>query len=70
VSRALPPGGWSVAARIGLGLLWPALLWQLGLVSPGEKEYLRGLLRELAKAARAGKTVGPAAAAPDLARSH
>jgi O-antigen/teichoic acid export membrane protein len=47
LSRMLPPTAWAAPMKMSLGLLWPVLLWQLGLVSNEEKQYLRALLGEV-----------------------
>jgi hypothetical protein len=41
VSRLLPEAGWAVAAKCGLWLLWPLLVWLCRLPSAEEKEYVR-----------------------------
>jgi O-antigen/teichoic acid export membrane protein len=43
-ARGLPLGSWSIAAKAGLWLLWPSLLWLAGIVSSGEKQQLLALL--------------------------
>ena len=43
-SRLLPAAGWAVAARVGLWLAWPVLLWLCGLVSETERQQLRSVL--------------------------
>jgi O-antigen/teichoic acid export membrane protein len=40
-SRLLPAAGWSVFAKGGLWLLWPVLVWVLGLASAQEKAHVR-----------------------------
>jgi O-antigen/teichoic acid export membrane protein len=46
VSRFLPTAGWAIAAKGGLWLLWPLLVWICGLPSPEEKEYAFGAVRQ------------------------
>jgi hypothetical protein len=45
VSRFLPATGWAIAAKGGLWLLWPLLVWMCGLPSPEEKEYAFDAMR-------------------------
>jgi O-antigen/teichoic acid export membrane protein len=45
-SRPLPPAGWAIAAKAGLWLLWPLLVWVLGLASPQEKAHVRDAVRQ------------------------
>jgi O-antigen/teichoic acid export membrane protein len=48
-SRFLPEGGWAIAAKAGLWLLWPLLVWVFRLPSAEEKDYVRvGASRALA----------------------
>jgi O-antigen/teichoic acid export membrane protein len=42
-SRTLPTGGWAVAAKVGMLLAWPLVVWWTGLVSREEKEQARDL---------------------------
>jgi O-antigen/teichoic acid export membrane protein len=44
VSRFLPAAGWAVAAKAGLWLLWPLLVWVCGLPWPDEKAYVYAAL--------------------------
>ena len=69
---SLPMRPPAVLAKAGLGLAWPLLVWQLGLVSNEEKEYLRGLYRETARWLMAPLPRGgrPSAVEPDLAESR
>jgi len=46
VSRFLPATGWAIAAKGGLWLLWPLLVWMCGLPSAEEKEYAFGAVRQ------------------------
>jgi peptidoglycan biosynthesis protein MviN/MurJ (putative lipid II flippase) len=46
VSRFLPPTVWAIAAKGGLWLMWPLLVWVCGLPSSEEKEYAFGALRQ------------------------
>lgn len=43
-SRTLPAGGWAVAAKAGLWLLWPTGLWRLGLFDPQERRWIASTL--------------------------
>jgi hypothetical protein len=51
--RLLPEAPWAVAVRVGLWLLWPALLWAGGAVSAEEKRHVGSLLRTFFAPARA-----------------
>jgi O-antigen/teichoic acid export membrane protein len=59
LSRLLPLTPWAVAVKAGLWLLWPLLVWQTGLASPDEKQYVRSLLKQLTDNLwrRTGRTV-------------
>ena len=46
VSRFLPATGWAIAAKGGLWLAWPLLVWVCGLPSSEEKEYAFAALRQ------------------------
>ena len=46
VSRFLPAVGWTIAARAGLWLLWPLLVWVCGVPSAAEKQYVRAAIRQ------------------------
>ncbi len=46
VSRFLPPTLWAIAAKGGLWLLWPLLVWLCGLPSSEEKEYAFSAVRQ------------------------
>jgi O-antigen/teichoic acid export membrane protein len=47
VSRLLPEATpWAVLAKAGLWLLWPTLVWVLGLPSALEKDYVRTAVRQ------------------------
>jgi hypothetical protein len=47
VSRPLPEATiWGVLVKGGLWLLWPLLVWVLGLPSAEEKEYVRAGVRQ------------------------
>jgi hypothetical protein len=45
-SRAVPGNAWAWPMKAGLAVAWPWGLWQLGLVSAEEKQYVGNLLRE------------------------
>jgi O-antigen/teichoic acid export membrane protein len=46
VSRFLPAAGWAIAAKGGLWLCWPLLVWMCGLPSSEEKEYAFTAVRQ------------------------
>jgi O-antigen/teichoic acid export membrane protein len=46
VSRFLPATGWAIAAKGGLWLCWPLLVWMCGLPSSEEKEYTFAAVRQ------------------------
>ncbi|MCI0456971.1 MAG: lipopolysaccharide biosynthesis protein [Gemmataceae bacterium] len=46
VSRLLPAALWAVPLKGGLWLLWPVLLWKVGLVSPAEKQLVQSGMRQ------------------------
>jgi O-antigen/teichoic acid export membrane protein len=46
VSRFLPTAGWAIAAKGGLWLSWPLLVWMCGLPSCEEKEYAFAAVRQ------------------------
>jgi O-antigen/teichoic acid export membrane protein len=46
VSRGLPIGGWALAAKVGLLVTWPLLVWRTGLMSLHEREQAHGLYRQ------------------------
>jgi O-antigen/teichoic acid export membrane protein len=50
-SRALPAATWAIPLKGGLWLAWPALAWQVGLLSAAEKEYLVDLFRRASRIA-------------------
>jgi O-antigen/teichoic acid export membrane protein len=47
VSRLLPAGMWSLPVRAALWLVWPVMLWHLGLVSDDEKRYAVDFVRSI-----------------------
>ena len=52
-SRFLPAAGWAVAAKAGLWLLWPLLVWVCGVPSAEERAYLwAGIGQALARLRR------------------
>ncbi|HVS39943.1 MAG TPA: lipopolysaccharide biosynthesis protein [Gemmataceae bacterium] len=52
VSRFLPAAPWTVAARAGLWLLWPLLVWVCGLPTAEEKKYVFAAVRQALKRLR------------------
>ena len=59
VSRFLPVAGWTVAARAGLWLLWPLLVWVCGLLSAEEKDFIRTAVRQALARFRRGTAPDP-----------
>jgi O-antigen/teichoic acid export membrane protein len=49
LSRLLPEAGWAVLAKFGLWLLWPLLVWVLGIPSAAEKGYVRAAVQRTLK---------------------
>ena len=63
-SRFLPTTGWAVAAKAGLWLLWPLLVWACGVPSAEEMAYLHaGVRQALARLGREPKPAAPTAPA-------
>jgi O-antigen/teichoic acid export membrane protein len=46
LARGLPAGVWGWPGKLGLWLLWPAVVWCAGVVSHREKEHVRALSGE------------------------
>ena len=59
VSRFLPVAPWTVAARAGLWLLWPLLVWVCGVPSAEEKDYVFAAVRQALKRMRRGLRPAP-----------
>ncbi|MBY0522956.1 MAG: oligosaccharide flippase family protein [Gemmataceae bacterium] len=47
MAKLIPDGSLAIPARIGLYMLWPALLWICCIVSPEEKLWLRSVARKV-----------------------
>jgi O-antigen/teichoic acid export membrane protein len=66
VSRFLPAVPWAVAAKAGLWLLWPLLVWCCGLPSPEERIYVYEAVRFAMKLLRRRPVPAEPGSAPEV----